>query len=56
VVPSGTDAKWLIPLMLKKQINVVSILAFDIRVFLGLGIPHELFLTSLTFYLAISAV
>jgi hypothetical protein len=56
VVPSGTDAKWLILLMSKKQNNVVLILDFGIRGFFGLGIHHKQSLTSLTFYLAISAV
>lgn len=41
--------------MLKKQ-NIVSILGSDIGGFFGLGVCHQLFLTSLMFYLAISAV
>jgi hypothetical protein len=50
VVPSGTNSKWMKPLMSKKQINI------DINGFFGLGIRRKLFLTSLTFHLAISAV
>jgi hypothetical protein len=42
--------------MSKKQISIVLILDFDIRGFFGLGIHHTLFLTSLTFHLAIPAV
>jgi hypothetical protein len=56
VVPSGTDSKWMTPLMSKKQINVVFIFDFDIRGFFGLGIHYQFFLTPLTFHLAISAV
>jgi hypothetical protein len=55
-IPLGTNSKWMIPLMLKKQINIVFVVDFDIRIFFGLGICHKLFLISLTFYLAISAV
>jgi hypothetical protein len=53
VVPSGTNSKWMTPMMSKKQINIILILDFDIRGFFGLGIHHELFLRSLTFHLAI---
>jgi hypothetical protein len=47
----------MVPLISKKQFNIILILDFDIREYFGLGIHHELFfLTSLTFHLAISAV
>jgi hypothetical protein len=39
-----------------KSYNIVLISVVDIRAFFGLRIPHELFLTSLTFQLTISAV
>jgi hypothetical protein len=37
VVLSGTDSKWIILLVSKKQINVVFILDFDIFGFFGVG-------------------
>jgi hypothetical protein len=37
VVPSGTNSKWMIPLMSKKQINIVLILDFDIHSIFDLG-------------------
>jgi hypothetical protein len=40
----------------EKADNIVFILDFDIRGFFGLGIHYRLFLTSLTFHLAICAV
>jgi hypothetical protein len=46
----------MIPLMLKKQINIVLIMDFDIRGFFGLGIHHKLFWMSLAFNLVISVV
>jgi hypothetical protein len=39
-----------------KKINIFLILDFNIRGYSGLGIHHKLFLTSLTFRLAISVV
>jgi hypothetical protein len=46
----------MIPVMSKKQINIILILDFDIRGFFGLGIHYKLFLTPVAFHLAISAV
>jgi hypothetical protein len=37
MVPSGTNSKWMMSLMLKKQIKIVLILDFDICGFFDLG-------------------
>jgi hypothetical protein len=54
--PFVINSKWMIPLMSKKQIDVVFISDFDIHGFFGLGIHHKWILTSLMFHLAISGV
>jgi hypothetical protein len=56
VVPSGTNSKWMIPLISKKQMKIVLILDFVIHGFFGLGIHHKPFLIPLMFYLSISTV
>jgi hypothetical protein len=42
-VPSGTNKKWMIPLLSKKQINIVLILDIEIHGSFGPGNHHKLF-------------